>query len=153
MRILFAIVLFSLSAVMAAEDKAADQKQFLGRWRMNVEKSRAAHRDDVVGDRLWRSYERDGDRVRAAWGDETGETGSYWAKCTGRPEKVLEGMSIRCWQGASMVIEGEQLGKGDGKHKYSRREVSADGSTMTLTWFEDEKRTVVSDRFVFERVK
>lgn len=152
-RNLIVLLLFvSCWGVRRADAQAADQKLFVGTWRMNAEKSQRAHREDVFSRQLWRSYEQDGDRVRASWGDEKGESGSYWARCTGRPEKVLEGQSIRCWQTSPRVVEGEQLGKTDGKHRYSRREVSADGSSMTITWFDDEKRTVPTDRFVFDRV-
>jgi hypothetical protein len=151
-RISVFLLLGSCWSVWAAEGQPADQKLFVGSWRLNPEKSHAAHREDPFSNKLWRSYEQDGDRVRASWGDEKGESGSYWAKCTGRPEKVLEGQSIRCWQTSPRVIEGEQLGRSDGKHRYVRREVSPDGSSMTITWFDDEKRTVPTDRFVFDRV-
>jgi hypothetical protein len=99
----------------------------------------------------WRSYERDSDRVKVSWGNAERKVGTYSAKCDNTLEATGFGY-IRCRQVALDTIEGEQFDKTDTVHVYYRRVVSPDGKTLTISWYEEAKRSREADRFIYTKV-
>lgn len=126
-----------------------DQKNFLGMWKLHEAQSKMTHSGDEDKSLQWRSYERNGDRVKVSWGQADGRVvGTYSAKCDNTEESTSFG-HIRCRQVGSDTIEGEQSNTTDKVHRYYRRVVSADGKTMTITWYADAARRRETDRFVY----
>src|SRR5262249_11807630 len=146
------VLLFAAAALTASaqtRSEPAHQEKFLGKWMLDRAASKVRHAADLT--RMeWRSYAADGDAVKVAWGKGSGEQGSYSARCDGSLEPGSGG-KIRCWQTDAGTLEGEQLASSDKTHRYYRRSVSADGRTLTITWYSDAKRTRPIDTFVFTR--
>jgi len=126
------------------------QQNFFGRWKLDEARSRVLHSSDNLKSAQWRSYEPDGDRVRVSWGSESGQSGTYSAKCDGTIEAAVVG-KIRCWQKNASVMEGEQLDPSDTVHRYYSRVVSHDGRTMIITWYEDPGRRRATDRIQYTK--
>jgi hypothetical protein len=129
----------------------ANQQKFLGKWKLNKAQSKMTHVGDNDKSIQWRSYQRDGARVKVSWGNSEGQVGTYSAKCDNTLEPTSSGR-IRCRQVAPDTIEGEQLSNTDKVHRYYRRAVSPDGKTMTITWYADPKRSQETDQFVYTNV-
>jgi hypothetical protein len=141
-------------AQQATNSKATDP--FIGTWQLNVPRSKIspAHRDEQYKS-YKRTYEADRDKIKVSWdmdlGKEHPNTGSYSAKCDGTRETANGNDKIQCHYVKPDVIEGEVIGD-DSLHRYYKRELSADGKIMTLTWFADSMRKEPADILVFDRV-
>ena len=122
---------------------------FLGKWTLDVPRSKVFITSDLKP-LQWRTYERDGDRVKVAWGNANGQLGAYSARCDGTVE-AAEAVKVRCWLKSTNTIEGEQLDPGDTIHRYYRRVVSRDGRKMTITWYEDPKHRRAMERFQYSK--
>lgn len=149
-----ASILGPAKAQQATNSKATDP--FIGKWQLNVPRSKIspAHRDEQYKSST-RTYEADRDKIKVSWvvdlGKEHPYTGSYSAKCDGTLETADGNNKIQCRYVKPDVIEGE-LTSDDSSHRYYKRELSADGKIMTLTWFADSMRKEPADILVFDRV-
>jgi hypothetical protein len=151
---LISSILGPAEAQQATNSKTTDP--FIGTWVLNVAKSKiaASHRDEHYKSST-RTYEPDGDKIKVSWvadlGEEHPNTGSYSSRCDGTLETANGNNKIRCHYVKADVIEGEFISD-DSSHRYYRRELSADGKVMTLTWFADSMRKEPADILVFDRV-
>ena len=145
-----AILLAAGAALAAAQAGGpANQERFLGKWKLEISRSKAIHADELQSGE-WRSYEQDGDRVKVSFGDAGGRLGSYSAKCDGSLETGASG-KLRCWQKDLNTMEGEQLDPNDSTHRYYRRVLSRDGKTLSILWFRDALRSKLFERLVYTR--
>jgi hypothetical protein len=147
------VLLFAAAALTASAQTSpepAHQEKFFGKWMLDRAASKVRHAADLTA-MEWRSYAADGEAVKVAWGKGPGEQGTYSARCDGSSEAANPGQ-IRCRQTDANTVEGEQLNDRDKTHRYYRRAVSADGRTLTITWYNDTKRSKPIDTFVFTRM-
>jgi hypothetical protein len=150
-RIALTLVVSAMAATPASAQQAgaANQQRFLGKWKLDPARSKYLHAADVKSNQ-WRLYEPDGNRVKVSWGNESGPSGTYSAKCDRSVESASVG-NIRCWQANLNVIEGEQLDSNDPLHTHYRRVLSHKGKIMSIIWYADAKRRRVLDRFVYTK--
>jgi hypothetical protein len=146
-RLYIAVAVAALCAAAQTNSGPANQERFFGRWKFDRAASKVAD-EASIRTVEWRSYAADGEGVRVSWGKGTDQLGSYSARCDGSTEPSDRG-NIRCRQTDTNTIEGEIPDGGDKLHRYYRRAVSADGRTMTITWYTDAARRRPMDRFVY----
>jgi hypothetical protein len=126
--------LFLLSILLAAAGLAADPDPFLGKWKLNWEKSRSPEQPPK---RAVRKYTKSGEGVHVSedWVAPDGKHTKldYIAQYDGKdyPVHTTKGLTVAFRHTDPFTVEGES--KSDGKVNYTfRRIVSPDRKTLTI---------------------
>jgi hypothetical protein len=152
MRIPGILILFSLSCVAALN--GADKDPFLGKWKLNWEKSNSS---DPKPKSATRTYKQSGSSVRVSevWVDQDGKSSKldYVAKYDGKdhPVRTAKGRTVAFTKSDPRTVEGVSKTNGSFVSAF-KRSVSDDGKTLTIE-IKDGPTAPPAKVLVYDKIK
>jgi hypothetical protein len=130
---------------------APDKDPFVGTWKENRDLSNP--RPSERAGTYTRVIAREGDEIvlSSTLGPPERRSQQYRMRCDGSLHPAAYGL-LSCSYTAPNTIDGETK-LPNGKTKFWRREVSADGQRMTLLTYKESNRSMLTSTTILERVK
>ena len=129
-----------------------DQDPFVGTWRANAAESKP--RLDKKQASYVRVIAREGDELlfSSTGGPSKATARDFRLRCDGKFYQLPTGPVLKCIYIAPTRVDGETRDP-NGELMYWTREVSSDGTRMTISDFKDRRRTKTRSVMVLDRVK